>query len=429
MRFQRVKGTRDVLAREAMARRELEALVLERLERSGFLPILTPTFESYELYRRSTGESSDIVVKEMYRFEDMGGRELALRPEGTPSIVRAVLEAGLKPPVRLWYVMPMFRQDKPQKGRYREHTQIGAEILGEGEPQVDAELIKLGYDLFNEMGIRGMYIELNSIGCRGCRPGYVAELSRFLTSHLDELCDDCKVRTRRNPLRVFDCKVKSCHAVLESAPSQGDYLCPECREHFSRVKKGLERFSIPYRENERLVRGLDYYSRTVIEFKSSVLGAQDTVCGGGRYDYLVEDMGGPPTPGIGFAFGVERALLAAKGEEVFKFSGSSIPLLLVPLGEEASQFALELLFTLRNQGLCVQAEFRQGGLSKQLKRASARNAEHVLIIGEEEIGKERFILRNMLRGEQREVTIEEIVTIPELKSPASLLTSGDISIT
>lgn len=429
MRFQRVKGTRDVLPREAQARRELEAFVYEHLGRAGFLPILTPTFESYELYRRSTGESSDIVIKEMYRFQDMGGRELALRPEGTPSVVRAVLESNLKPPLRLWYMMPMFRQDKPQKGRYREHTQIGAEILGEGEPEVDAELIKLGYDLFTGMGIQQMYLELNSIGCRECRPGYVKELTRFLTEHREELCEDCKVRAERNPLRVFDCKVKGCQELFKSAPSQREHLCTECRRHFVGVKKGLERFAVPYSENDRLVRGLDYYSRTVIEFKSSMLGAQDTVCGGGRYDYLVEDMGGPPTPGIGFAFGVERVLLASKGEEVFDFSTTRIPLLLLPLGDNAQSYAFELLFTLRNQGICVQAEFRSGSLSRQLKRASSRNAEHVLIIGDEEMAQGRFILRNMLKGEQRQVTVEELAAIPDIANPASLLTSGDNSIT
>jgi len=425
VRFKRVKGTRDILPGEALARRELEQMVYEKFSRAGFLPILTPTFEAYELYQRSTGQASDIVIKEMYRFADMGGRDLALRPEATPSVMRAVLENHLKIPIRLWYAMTMFRQDKPQKGRYREHTQIGAEIVGEAEPEADIELVKLGYDLFTDMGIKGMYLELNTIGCRKCRPGYTEKLVEFLKEHQEELCSDCKVRMKRNPLRVFDCKVKSCQAVLKNAPSQREYLCEDCKLHFDQVKRGLEGFSIPYQENDRLVRGLDYYSRTVVEFKSRLLGAQDTLCGGGRYDYLAEELGGPPTPATGFAFGVERALLVSKGEEVFDFTQSPIPLLLLPLGDEARGYSLRLLFKLRERGIPAQAEFRAGGLSKQLKRADARNAEKVLIVGEEEIASGNFILRDMKKGEQSKVTIEEVQSIPELKIHPPLLTNGE----
>lgn len=425
MRYERVKGTRDVLPREALARRELEQLVYNRFSRAGFLPILPPTFERAELYQHSTGEASDIVIKEMYRFADMGGRDLALRPEGTPSVMRAILENHLKIPIRLWYSMTMFRQDKPQKGRYREHTQIGVEIVGEAEPEADVELIKLGYDLFTEMGIKGMYLELNTIGCRECRPGYTEKLTQFLTEHQKELCEDCKLRMQRNPLRVFDCKVASCQEVLKSAPSQREHLCHGCKEHFDAVKKGLGRFSIPFGENERMVRGLDYYSRTVIEFKSTLLGAQDTLCGGGRYDYLAEELGGPPTPATGFAFGIERALLTSRGEDIFEFSGASIPLLVLPLGDKAQAYALELIFKLRQAGISVQVEFRSGGLSRKLKRADVRNAERVLIIGEDEIAKARFILRDMHSGEQKEMTFEELLSLHELKGPPSLLTSGE----
>lgn len=410
MRFKRVKGTRDILPREGLARQELARLVGDKFSKAGFLPILTPTFEQYELYQRSTGEGSDIVVKEMYRFQDMGGRDLALRPEGTPSVMRAVFENHLKLPIRLWYEMPMFRQDKPQKGRYREHTQIGVEIVGEAEPQVDTELIKLGYDLFTEMGIEQMLTEINTIGCRECRPSYIEKLVGFLSEHRDELCAECKVRAERNPLRVFDCKVTSCQEILSSAPSQREFLCPGCVEHFNHVKQGLAHFSIPYQENERLVRGLDYYSRTVIEFKSRKLGAQDTVCGGGRYDYLAEELGGPPTPGVGFAFGVERALLASRGEDLFEFTRSAIPLLLIPVGDEAKSFCLDFMFKLRSAGIVVQTEFRSGGLSKQLKRANSRNTGRVLIIGESEMTSGRFILRDMASGDQQELTIEQLIT-------------------
>lgn len=429
MRFQRVKGTRDVLPREGFVRQELQELVSRYFLKAGILPILTPTFESCELYERSTGQSSDIVTKEMYRFKDMAQRELALRPEGTPSVIRAVLENNLKLPIRLWYMMPMFRQDKPQKGRYREHTQIGVEILGEAESGVDVELIKLGYDLFSNIGIAGLYLELNSIGCRECRPGYTSTLVAFLEKHKEDLCDDCKLRMTRNPLRVFDCKLQRCQNILKDAPSQSQYLCEECSAHFSGVKRGLGTFSIPYTENARLVRGLDYYSRTVIEFKSTTLGAQDTVCGGGRYDYLMEEMGGQPAPGIGFAFGVERALLASKGESILEFPGYAIPLLLLPLGERGASFGLELAFRLREKGIHVQLEYREAGLSKLLKRASARNARYVLIIGDDEIAKGRFILRNMTTSEQKEVSADDLYKIPELMSPAVLLTSGDNSIT
>ncbi|MBN2378395.1 histidine--tRNA ligase [candidate division WOR-3 bacterium] len=409
MRFQRVKGTRDILPLEALARRELEQLVFSRLSRSGFQPIHTPTFEKFELYQRSTGESSDIVIKEMYRFQDMGGRDLALRPEGTPSVMRAILENHIKLPVRLWYSMSMFRQDKPQKGRYREHTQIGAEIVGEAEPEADAELIKLGFDLFSEIGIDGMYMELNSIGCRECRPTYQVKLVNFLKKHSSEMCEECRVRMERNPLRVFDCKVASCQDILKSAPSQRDHLCKECKEHFDKVKKGISAFNIPYQENDRLVRGLDYYSRTVIEFKSTSLGAQDAVCGGGRYDYLAEEMGGPHIPGTGFAFGVERALLASKGEGIFTYEQPTIALLILPLGSDATSFALDLVFKLRKAGLEALVEFRSGGLSRMLKRAASRNARKVLIVGEDEMASGVFILRDMKSGEQRELSFEELI--------------------
>lgn len=412
-----------------MARRELEKLVFTHFSKAGILPVLTPTFESYEMYARSTGESSDIVIKEMYKFKDMGDRELALRPEGTPSIIRAVLENDIKVPTRLWYMMPMFRQDKPQKGRYREHTQIGVEIIGEAEPEIDVELIKLGFDLFTDIGIDGLYLELNSIGCRECRPSYMKELNSFLSQYRDKLCSDCKVRMDRNPLRVFDCKIPNCKEILKDAPSQSSYLCPECSAHFSRVKDGLAFFNIPFSENPRLVRGLDYYSRTVIEFKSSSLGAQDTVCGGGRYDYLMEEMGGPSTPGVGFAFGVERALLASRGEEVLEYLGASIPLVLLPLGEKARSASCGYVFKLRKSGITSLVEYRSGNLSKQLKRASSRNALRVLIIGDDELASGRLILRDMKTGEQREVTMEELCMIQELKTPAFLLTSGDNSIT
>jgi histidyl-tRNA synthetase len=276
-----------------------------------------------------------------------------------------------------------------------------------------------------------LYLELNTIGCRECRPGYTEKLVGFLKEHREELCSDCKMRMKRNPLRVFDCKVASCQKVLEGAPSHRDNLCQECTEHFERVKGGLDAFSIPYEENERLVRGLDYYSRTVIEYKSTLLGAQDTVCGGGRYDYLMEELGGPPTPAIGFAFGVERALLASRGEEVFEFTEPSIPLLLLALGDEAKGYSLELLFKLREAGIPAQAEFRSGGLSKQLKRAASRNARRVLIIGSEEIASGKFLLRDMVTGEQSKASfaeligLSELIGLPELKKGSSLLTSQE----
>lgn len=415
MRFQRVKGTRDILPTEALARRRLEQLVYSYLNNAGFMPIYTPTFEYYELYQRTTGNSSDIVIKEMYRFNDMGGRDLALRPEGTPSIMRAVIENKIKIPVRLWYMMSMFRQDKPQKGRYREHTQIGVEIIGEAEPEVDAELIRLGYDLLTTIGIEKMHLEINTIGCRQCRPHYTEQLKLFLKKHRAGLCDDCKLRMERNPLRVFDCKVKTCQTILISAPSQRDYLCDECASHFQGVKKGLDQFAIPYKENIRLVRGLDYYSRTVIEFVSAALGAQSVVCGGGRYDYLMQELGGPSVPAVGFAFGVERALLASQGEQVFVYQQEPIPLLIIPLGEASREFVLDILFEFRKNSIFAVAEFRKGNLSRQLRRANSRNVSKVLIVGEDEIKSGKLVLRDMRSGEQKELTLKELIDLLGLK--------------
>ncbi len=405
MKFQRVKGTKDVYPPESEIREELEKIVIGILKNAGFKPIRTPTFEHTELYLRSTGETSDIVTKEMYTFKDKGGRSLTLRPEGTPGVIRAIIENNLKIPARFYYISPMFRQEKPQKGRLREHYQIGIEVIGEKDPFVDAEVIFLGKHILSALRVKEIEIEINSVGCSLCRKEFKNNFLGYLHDKKELLCDDCKRRLDKNPLRVFDCKNSSCQKIYEKAPKITDFLCNECKSHFEKVKNGLEKFQVEFKVNPKLVRGLDYYTKTVFEMKSGKLGAQNTVLAGGRYDDLFSQLGGPPTPAIGFGFGEERVLLASEGIDYSFKKLTSI----LPLGEEATDFSIKLLKELRNAGITCVVDYSDKKLSAKLKKADRINADYVIIIGEEELKKKEVIVRNMHTGEQSFVEFEKIV--------------------
>ncbi len=405
MQFQRVKGTRDVYPPESIIREELEKRAIGILKNAGFKPIRIPTFEHTELYLRSTGETSDIVIKEMYTFKDKGGRSLTLRPEGTPGVIRAIIENNLKIPARFYYIASMFRQERPQKGRLREHYQIGVEVVGEKEPEVDAELIYIGKKILETLNVKDLKVEINSVGCPGCREEFKKNLLKYLEDKRDKLCDDCKRRLSTNPLRVFDCKKSSCQKVYEKSPKITQYLCEECKSHFEGVKKALSFLGIEFFLNPKLVRGLDYYTRTVFEIKSNKLGAQNTVLAGGRYDNMFCELGGNPTPAIGFAFGEERVILASEGIE-YKEKNF---LYIIPLGEEAIKIALDFLKKIREKNINSLVDYSLKKLSSKLKKADRLGARYVLIIGEDEIDKKEALLRDMNTGKQVWIPFKKLV--------------------
>jgi len=411
MRIKAVRGTRDITPDELRKWRYVEEVARDLFRRYGYREIRTPTFEHTELFVKGTGETTDIVEKEMYTFIDKGGRSVTLRPEGTPSVVRACLENGLfgqLPVLKLSYIGQMFRYDRPQAGRYREFWQIGVEAFGSADPSMDAEVIQLAYQLVTEVGLKGISLELNSIGCKRCRPRYVEDLREFGKRHVDELCGKCVERIERNPMRLLDCKEERCRIVMKEAPVILDYLCDECAEHFAKVREYLDLLDVPYAVNPRVVRGLDYYTRTVFEITAEGLGAQNAVVGGGRYDDLVELMGGKPTPALGFAAGLDR-IVASLEAQGFEFPiDEGIDCFIAVLGREAKPVALKLATSLRREGFSVEMEHLGRSLRAQMKTADKLKARFTAMIGEDELKSGRITLRDMKSGEQRSVEEGEI---------------------
>ena len=413
MSYRGPKGTYDVFpgGREPHERPELWAF-LERAARDlfrrySYSEIRTPFFEEAQLFARSAGESSDIVVKkEMFTFRDMGGRELALRPEGTPGAVRSYVEHGLyklAQPLKLFYVGPMFRQERQQRGRYRQHTQIGAEVLGSADPLVDVEVISLLYNLHQAVGVRDEVVYLNNLGDMETRQLYVPELRAFLQRQRDELDPDSVARLETNPLRTFDSKDENTQALLAEAPTIRDFLSPEASAHLAAVREGLGSLGIPYEIDERLVRGLDYYTLTVFEAKSGALGAQDTVGAGGRYNGLISELGGPDLAGIGFGSGIERILLAAAAHE----TSTSLGVFFVTLAPEARLAAVELASALRAEGVSCDLDYAGRSAKGQFKQADRSGALYAAILGEEELKRGFCTLRKMASGEECEVSVAD----------------------
>jgi histidyl-tRNA synthetase len=411
--YKRPRGTYDVYpgGREPHERPELWALVeahaREYFRRYNYAEIRTPIFEELQLFARSAGESSDIVVKkEMFAFRDMGGRELALRPEGTPGAVRAYLEHNLfkqAQPIKLFYVGPMFRQERQQRGRYRQHTQIGAEVLGSDDPLVDVEVISLLYGIHQAVGVTDEVVYLNNLGDMETRRDYVPELRSFLHKHRSELDPDSVARLETNPLRTFDSKDENTQALLAEAPTIGDFLSREAAGHLAAVEEGLGALGIPYEVDERLVRGLDYYTMTVFEAKSGALGAQDTVGAGGRYNGLVSELGGPDLPGIGFGSGVERILLAAASHEV----ATSLGVFFVTLAPEARVVAVSLANALRAEGVSCDLDYAQRSAKGQFRQADRSGAAYAAILGEDEIKRSICTVRDMNTGEEHTVSVAD----------------------
>lgn len=405
LKLQPVRGTRDLLADDFRQMQFVIDTARDIARRYGFEEIATPIFEFTGVFARSMGESSDVVVKEMYSFEDRGGESLTLRPEHTAGIARAFLSNGLKQqvPVRLFAHGPTFRYERPQKGRQRQFHQIDAEIIGAPEPLADVEAIAMAADCLQALGIlEHTVLMLNTLGDAESRKAYREALVGYFTAHRDRLSEDSLLRLERNPLRILDSKDKGDQAVVAGAPSLGDYLNDHSRAFFADVREGLDRLGIAYRVNDRLVRGLDYYSHTAFEFVTGALGAQGTVIGGGRYDGLMELMGGPPTPGIGWAGGIERLAMLAVGAPPPPRAAA-----IVPVGADAAVRALKLAHDLRQAGFCIDMAYR-GNLGKRMKRANKINARCAIIIGEDELVKGAAVLRDLDSGEQHEVPLGDL---------------------
>ncbi len=403
MKISALNGFKDITPDEVQLWRKVENSARNVFSRFNFSEIRMPILEKTELFARSIGEATDIVEKEMYTFID---KQITMRPEATASLLRAYIQHGLhvqKPIQRLFTIGPMFRHERPQKGRLRQFHQMDTEVLGTPNPRVDAELMAMGAMLFDELGIT-VRLEINSLGCPVCRPGFREALLSFIDDRKDKLCDDCARRSKSNPLRVLDCKNPKCREQVEEAPSIQEHLCDDCSEHFTTVQNSLQQLDIQYNLNKFMVRGLDYYTRTTFEFTTKDLGAQAAVCAGGRYDGLVEKLGGPKVPGIGFAIGMERlVLLLQQKEEVAE--SNPIDIFVAGLGEKASDFAFPLVHTLRRNGLLTAMDHEGRSLKSQMKQANKVNAKYVLIVGENELEEGKAVLRNMETQEQQDITI------------------------
>jgi len=411
-RFQRPTGTLDILPEEQPYWEHVRAHVVRLARRAGFERIDVPVFEATDLFARGIGAATDVVEKEMYTFTDKGGNSLTLRPEFTAGVVRAYIEGGMhvRPqPVKLYSVGPVFRYDRPQAGRYRQFHQFNLEILGTQDPAADLEIMLLVWDLYAGLGFRDLSFQLNSTGCPRCRPAYVEALKEYYRRHTGEVCEDCRRRLERNPLRVLDCKAAQCQPVIEAAPHIGDHLCDECADHFATLREYLDLLGRPYTLNHRLVRGLDYYTKTVFEVWAAGIGAQAAVCGGGRYDGLAELLGGPPTPGVGVAVGIERIILVMKAQGVVVPPLPGPPVFLAHLGPEACREAVGLADRLRRAGVGVWLAFGERGLKSQMREAGKREARYVVILGEDELARGVATVRDMKAGEQVEVNLTELV--------------------
>lgn len=403
------RGTKDILQDEIYLYQYLEDKFHKICRQHNYTEIRTPIFEDANLFIRSIGETLDIVKKEMYTFFDKKGRHLALRPEGTAPIIRAYLENLIysrQELYKVYYISPMFRYDRPQQGRYRQFHQLGVEAIGSSSPVIDAEVIKLSCEFLDDLKIKYI-LNLNSVGCPICRPDYGEEIKIFLKDKLINLCDNCKVRYEKNPLRIFDCKVEECKNILRDIPEIFPHLCKECSDHFNVVQNYLKILNINYLLNKNLVRGLDYYTRTTYEIMpAGESGSQSALLGGGRYDNLVEDLGGSKTPAVGMSAGEERIILHLQ-KDIIK-TKDEIVLFIITLGEEAEKFALKILFELRKKGIKVEINSFKKSLKSQLKYADKISARYVLIIGEDEVRKNVFILRDMYSSIQREITLSEL---------------------
>lgn len=409
--LQALRGTQDILPNDIYKWSYMENIIRDLCALYGYGEIRTPIFEETKLFLRGIGDTTDVVTKEMYTFEDRGGRSITLRPENTASAVRAFLEHKLygdQGVHKLFYIGSMFRYDRPQAGRYREFHQFGVEILGASSPLADVEVIVLAYRLFQKLGLQNLELRINSIGDKNCRNAYKKELISYYESQKDMLCEDCKQRLYKNPLRLLDCKEDNCKLLAKNAPVITNYLCEECHNKFEKVKSGLTALHISYVVDPGLVRGLDYYTNTAFEIQYPPLGAQSAICGGGRYDKLVEEMGGPDVPGIGFAVGLERLLLALEGQNLIPNCPQKSSVYIVALGEKAEIEGLKIQGELRGKGVMTYMDLQEKSLKGQMKQAGKAQSVYAVIIGENEIEQGKAMVKHMQTGEQNEISFSQV---------------------
>ena len=405
------RGTTDTMPEEQAYWRYAEQKAVNICQLYGYERIDSPMFEDTGLFSRSVGEGTDIVEKEMYTFADKGGNKITLRPEGTAPVCRAYLEHGLHnlpQPVKLYYLASIFRYERPQAGRYRQHYQFGYEAIGDDDPALDAEVIDMAWQFCLSLNLHHLTLQLNSIGCRQCRPDYLNALKDYYADYKEGLCPDCKTRLKRNPLRLLDCKKPPCQKTANAAPRSADHLCPQCDTHFKQLKEYLNLLGTPFEVNHRLVRGLDYYTRTVFEIQPEAGGAQSTIGGGGRYDNLIEELGGKPTPAIGFAAGMERIILNLKKQGVAIPSLPKPRVFIACVGDEARGEVIKLASRLRQAGIGTLMATGSRSLKAQLRQANNLGMLHAVIIGEEEVKSGTVILRDMVNARQKTVPPDEL---------------------
>lgn len=406
-----IKGTNDVLPKESHKIQLVEKIMLETAKLFGYREIRVPVFEHTEVFSRNVGDTTDVVQKEMYTFEDKGGRSITLRPELTAGVVRSSIEHGLindALPEKVCYIGGCYRYEKPQAGRLREFHQFGIECIGAVSPAADAEVIAVANQVLSRIGINKISLEINSIGCPECRKDYQAALKEYFTKNKDGLCDTCLDRLNRNPMRILDCKCPSCAKIAADAPKIIDFLCEECKEHFAGVKKHLDSLGLSYKVNPQIVRGLDYYTRTVFEFVSGDIGAQSTVCGGGRYDGLVAQMGGKPTPALGFGMGIERLLLLIQNSDTPLPDDTTCDLYIAPMGDDAYYRATAISDKLRADGFEIQTDLCGRGLKAQMRYADKIGAKFTLVLGDNELSSNEAVIKNMKTGEQTNTDLDDL---------------------
>lgn len=416
MSIQIPRGTQDILPEQSKQWQYIEQFARNMCEAYHYHEIRTPIFEHTELFSRGVGDTTDIVQKEMYTFEDRGGRSLTLRPEGTAAVVRAFVEKKLyglpDQPTKLYYTGPMFRYERQQKGRYRQFVQFGVEALGSQDPAIDAEVISLAMNTFKGLGLQELVLKINSLGDTESRLAHRRALINHFQPHIHEFCEDCKGRLEKNPLRILDCKVDHKHPLMQTAPSILDYLNEESKQYFEKVLRYLEVLGIEYEVDSTLVRGLDYYNHTAFEIMSKAkgFGSITTLCGGGRYNGLVEALGGPETPGIGYAFSIERILLALEAEKQTLPVTQKIDAYVIALGEEATEKAMEILQTMRLAGISCDKDYQHKKMKAQFKQADRLQASFVIVIGDEELQKEQAVVKKLATGEQKEVAFADLLS-------------------
>jgi histidyl-tRNA synthetase len=406
------RGTRDILPLEAYKWHYVEGVVRELCREFGFGEVRTPVFEHTELVLRGVGETTDIVQKEMYTFEDRGGRSLTLKPEGTAPAVRAFVEHSLyseAQPTKMYYITPVFRYERPQAGRLREHHQFGIEVFGAKEASADAEVISVAMVFLERLGIKNLNVNINSLGCPICRQNYNNALQEYFRQNLETLCTTCQDRFVKNPLRILDCKNPECHKIGENAPVILDYICDDCKEHFEDLKQELEALKIPFVIDPYIVRGLDYYTRTVFEIISEDIGAKSTVCGGGRYDNLIEECGGPKLPAVGFGLGLERLLLTLEAKGIVIPNPEAPILFIAALGEKAKLESAKIILNLRKEGIACTRDIMSRSLKAQMKYANNIKAKYSMVLGDNELNDNKAKLKNMETGEEEEIEVSNVL--------------------